>query len=256
MIKAIFFDVDGTLLPYGWERPPESTLAALRDAREQGILLFLCTGRMKAITYPFREWFPFDGYLSLNGQYCYDHSGKVLYRAAFSKQTVKEVLKVQKRTPFPCFFQEEETFFYLNDHPEIHQFLKENGLPFPPPYSPDRLKRHDVLHILLFEFEKNAPLLSHVPGLSITSGGFDVIPKGGGKENGMREVAKLYGIAPEEIMAFGDGENDAGMLRAAELGVAMGNGSHKAKEAADYITSQAEKDGIYEALKHFGVAAC
>lgn len=255
MIKVIFFDVDGTLLPYGWERPPESTLAALRSAREQGILLFLCTGRMKALTDPFREWFPFDGYLSLNGQYCYDQSGKVLRCVPFSKETAKEAFSVIQNASIPCLFQEGEAFFYLNDHPALREFLKENRLPFPPLYPPEHLETHDLLHILIFEFEKNAPLLSHVPGLSITSGGFDVIPQGGGKETGMKEVAKRYGITCEEIMAFGDGDNDAGMLAGAGLGVAMENGSEKAKKAADYITSDAREDGIYEALRHFGVVS-
>ena len=62
-----------------------------------------------------------------------------------------------------------------------------------------------------------------------------------------------YGIAPEEAMAFGDSENDASMLRAVGLGVAMGNATPAAREAARYVTDDAENDGIYHALKHFDI---
>ena len=54
-------------------------------------------------------------------------------------------------------------------------------------------------------------------------------------------------------MAFGDSENDASMLRAAGIGVAMGNATPEALASADYVTDDAEKDGIYNALRHFGV---
>ena len=54
-------------------------------------------------------------------------------------------------------------------------------------------------------------------------------------------------------MAFGDGGNDSGMLRHAGIGVAMGNANEEVKAAADYVTTSVDEDGIYKALKHFGV---
>ena len=75
----------------------------------------------------------------------------------------------------------------------------------------------------------------------------------GGKEVGIAAAAAHYGIRREEIMVFGDGDNDQRMLRWAGVGVAMGNGSEKAKAAADYISIPTGQGGIYHALKHFGV---
>ncbi|MBR5049700.1 MAG: HAD hydrolase family protein, partial [Erysipelotrichaceae bacterium] len=57
----------------------------------------------------------------------------------------------------------------------------------------------------------------------------------------------------EQCAAFGDSENDIPMLRAAGLGVAMGNAMESAREAADYITDNASEDGVYKALKKFGI---
>ena len=67
----------------------------------------------------------------------------------------------------------------------------------------------------------------------------------------MYDILKRYGIDPQDSMAFGDSENDVSMLKAAGIGVAMGNATAQAKAAADYITDDAEKDGIYKALRHF-----
>ena len=54
-------------------------------------------------------------------------------------------------------------------------------------------------------------------------------------------------------MAFGDGQNDVDMFSAVGTAVAMGNACRAAKEAADYVTDHVDEDGIWNALKHFGV---
>ena len=54
-------------------------------------------------------------------------------------------------------------------------------------------------------------------------------------------------------MAFGDGGNDAAMLRAAGVVVAMGNSCDEALNAADYVTASVDDDGIRKALEYFGV---
>ena len=54
-------------------------------------------------------------------------------------------------------------------------------------------------------------------------------------------------------MSFGDAENDIDMLKAAEVGVAMGNGVDCVKEIADYVTSDVDDDGIGKALRYFHV---
>ena len=54
-------------------------------------------------------------------------------------------------------------------------------------------------------------------------------------------------------MAFGDGGNDISMLKTAAIGVAMGNANDEVKDAADYITTSVDEDGIQNALRHFGL---
>ena len=54
-------------------------------------------------------------------------------------------------------------------------------------------------------------------------------------------------------MAFGDEENDIDMIRFAKIGVVLGNGGEAAKKAADYVTEDIDRDGVFLALKHFGI---
>ena len=71
MIQAIFFDVDGTLVSFRTHTIPPSALEALHALRAKGIKLFLATGRHQAMLRSVQELFPFDGCVTLSGQYCF-----------------------------------------------------------------------------------------------------------------------------------------------------------------------------------------
>ena len=64
---------------------------------------------------------------------------------------------------------------------------------------------------------------------------------------------EIHNINMDEIITFGDGENDEEMLAFSPLSVAMGNAPEKVKRKASYVTSSIDEDGIYNALKHFNI---
>ena len=67
------------------------------------------------------------------------------------------------------------------------------------------------------------------------------------------KVLNYFNIDQSQAIAFGDGENDINMIELAGLGIAMGNGSDKLKNAADFVTKKSGEDGIEFALKKFKV---
>ena len=94
--------------------------------------------------------------------------------------------------------------------------------------------------------------LSAIPGLIISSSLYNNIEinmEGATKGNALLWLASYLGISREETMAFGDGENDLSMLKAAGIGIAMANGIEAAKEAADEITLTNDEDGVAAAIE-------
>lgn len=70
---------------------------------------------------------------------------------------------------------------------------------------------------------------------------------------GIKQFMNIYNIKQEEIMAFGDGENDMDMLRFSGTGVAMNNAEEMIQVSADYVTEDVDDGGIYLALKKLKV---
>ena len=81
----------------------------------------------------------------------------------------------------------------------------------------------------------------------------DITAREADKGKGLEAMAEYLGLDVSETMAFGDGGNDVAILRRAGIGIAMGNAGNEARSAADYITSSVDDDGVWNALKHFGV---
>ena len=80
---------------------------------------------------------------------------------------------------------------------------------------------------------------------------FDIIPKRGGKAAGIRQILEHFKIGQEEIMAFGDGDNDRKMLRFAGIGAAMANASETVKGDADVILLSNNEDGALRFLSEY-----
>lgn len=81
----------------------------------------------------------------------------------------------------------------------------------------------------------------------------DIINQGNSKLEGIRRVGKEYGFDLNQVMAFGDSDNDLEMLAGVGMSVAMGNGSSSVKEVAKHITTSNQEGGIHKALEYFGV---
>lgn len=71
------------------------------------------------------------------------------------------------------------------------------------------------------------------------------------KGKGLLELGEILGISREEIMVFGDGDNDIAMLREVGFGVAMQNADEEVKAVADYVTGSNDEDGVAKAIARF-----
>ena len=121
MIKAIFFDVDGTLVPSGGQTLPEETLAALQTLRSNGIRLFVATGRHISMLDEIRAQFEFDGYATMNGQHC-TCSGRPVACNPIPPEGVREIVDAARTEQFSCIFLEAEELWTNMSNAAAHSF--------------------------------------------------------------------------------------------------------------------------------------
>ena len=122
MIKAIFFDIDGTLISKQKPLVQENVIQGLQQLRNQGIQLFIASGRhmLELEELKINQQFEFDGYLLLNGGYCLVHD-QVIYDQKIDAQDVQEIVKVVKEKHYPCLFIENNRM-YIN---HVNQRVKD-----------------------------------------------------------------------------------------------------------------------------------
>lgn len=261
MIKAIFFDVDGTLLSFRTHRVPESAVQALQTLHRRGIRLFVASGRRKADID--RAGLPdvFDGYVTLNGGYCLLADGTEVFRRFIPRPDIETLIELQD-TPeaFPCVLVNDERLLLNFQDEQVERLARQLDLPIPGAAAPEKwvqAARSGISQMLWFFPEDRQPLvMARFPGCRIHRWSplfGDVVPAGVGKDGGIERMAAYLGIRMEETMAFGDGGNDIPMLQAAGTSVAMGDAAPSVKQAADFVTSSVDKDGIVLALEHFGL---
>lgn len=253
MIKAAFFDVDGTLLSYKTRQVPPSTRAAIAKLQEQGILCIVATGRhmIQMSKLPVGD-IPFDGFVMLNGQLVLDKDQNVIYGMPIKGKAKEFLINKFNDHTFPAVMVEQNDM-YLNcvtDHVrEANKAMSISMLPL------SDYKGGDIYQICAYLRPEDEYLIEPIAEDCVFTswhyGGKDIIAAGGGKMNGIKQYLELTGIAPEEIIAFGDAENDLDMIRFAGIGVAMGNAAEEIKAVADYVTADIDDDGIAKALQHY-----
>lgn len=259
MIKAIFFDIDGTLLSFKTHQVPESTQQAFQLLKEKNIKVFVSTGRSYNQLGHIR-YLDFDGYITFNGGYCVTKEQEVIYKKNISQKDIRSLLDyTKKRSDLTFSFMSEKEISLNQITPEVLKMYQQVNVPTPPIRDYERdFDLDSVMQINVFiNPEEEAEFMENVMPNSVASRWTpifaDVNPMGQSKKIGIDVFLDHFNIALEETMSFGDGGNDITMLAHTHIGIAMGNANPEVKEIADYITDSVDENGIWNALKHFNI---
>lgn len=255
MIKAIFFDIDGTLVSHETKRVPKSAGKAVKKLREKGYKVFTCSGRHIA---EFKnlplEGLEFDGYILLNGQMYLDEHKNYLGGVSFTKEAAASLAKLFKEKNEPLILVNAEGHYINFVTEKVRIALDEVSTPIP---RQKDYEGEDLFQATTFytkEEEEKLIKLLH-PDLRLarwSEKGVDIISAYGGKSRGMKFFMDRFGLKKEEVAAFGDSYNDLDMIRYAKLGIVMGNGCDELKQIADYVTDDVDRDGVVKALEKYG----
>ncbi|MDR0425176.1 MAG: Cof-type HAD-IIB family hydrolase [Clostridiales Family XIII bacterium] len=253
-VKGLFFDLDGTLLGEGARQIPDSALHALSRARAHGMLIFIATGRHFLSLPPSIADLQFDGYVCLNGQHCVV-DGRTVFANPVPRRDAATMVMFMESSPYVCHWLGESECFTNRYDPSIRKIFDDLGIgPFTLRPPGDALEM-DVLQFELFVPDDAIAdqVVAEMPGCCWTrwhEAGIDVLSKGGGKWMGIEKAMSHFRLSNEEIIVFGDADNDVEMLRNAVFSVAMGNGTPAAKAAAKYLADDLENDGLQRAMAH------
>lgn len=256
-VKAVFFDIDGTLLSFKTHQISESTEQAIAALQAKGIKTILSTGRsINSIDHI--KYLNFDGFITFNGGYCVAQQGDVLFKKCIDAADIQAILNYAKENALSFSFMSEKQISIHDVTPEIAGMYAHLNLPVPPLVDMDNVDVHSVLQTNIFLGPaQEAAFMKAVMPNSVASRWTplfaDVNPLGQSKKVGIDVFCEHFGINLAETMAFGDGGNDIEMLKHVNIGVAMGNANPEVKTIADYVTDDVDSDGIWNALKHFGV---
>ncbi len=251
-IKALFVDIDGTLYSHTDNRVPSSAHKALAMLKEAGVRTYACTGRcMEEIHNMHMEDVALDGWMTMNGAYCFDQDG-FAYSCPLDRHDVAVLVETCQSYDYPCMFLEKDRMYISRDDEEVRRSQEAIHTPMPEICDPKRAMMHTVYMAIPYipeeDWKSVMGLLHHVKATRWTDLAVDVIHADCDKARAIEETCRHYGWKKEEIAAIGDGPNDLSMLSAAGISIAMDNGCTEAKQAADWITDDIDHDGFYKAV--------
>ena len=254
MIKAIFFDIDGTLLSFKTHQVQPGTIEAFDLLHRNGIKTFISSGRPLVLIPPFP--LTFDGYITVNGGFCFT-GDTVVHRLPLDADDSRCWCEyVERHAMCTMCFTEREMFINRTD-PVAEQLQQQLGFQMPPVRPLAEAAGKDVFqYIAIQPVERDAEVLavlshSRMPRWHPLFS--DLIPDGSSKAIGIEKMLSHFGLTKDEAMAFGDGANDIEMLEYVGCGVAMGNAADIVKQHADYVTDDADHEGILHALQELKI---
>lgn len=266
------FDMDGTLLNEQ-SQMADATKEACLLLKEQGCKLVLSTGRTYGSALIPVDSFPFDGYVCSNGATVYEADGTMVRRTVLPKDMVIDAVHALRKEAI--YYELHDTasnrLMVKEDRERLEALVEEDSsvegilmrrfafykLARVVPLAEllDQVGSGEREVVKLFIWHNNPERLDWVreqlepfsDRSSITTSGkhnVEVIPHGVSKWEGLGYFCSKWGITPDQVMAFGDAENDREALTEVGYSVAMENASEAIKEISRYVAPHHNEDGV------------
>ena len=271
--KHIFLDIDGTLVGYD-SKIPASALKALQLAQANGHKIIIASGRSYGMIYSdLLNTVKFDGIIASGGA-CVIVDGKVIYESFIEGDDLAFIIDYFRKNGINYLLMTKDELYaepVFNNH--ISPGMIANGYNkdvvkqaygwntevedvrvvkggeklayFTSPYLPDKIAKDLDGRFYVVDFSIG----------KVSEGSYfgEMNNAGVTKASGIDEYLAYVGASIEDTIAIGDSANDLEMLEHAQVAIAMGNGTEAAKAVADFVTTDVDKDGIYNAFLKLGI---
>ncbi|XP_044471800.1 endoribonuclease YBEY, chloroplastic-like [Mangifera indica] len=268
----IFCDMDGTLLN-SESQISFANAKALKEALSRGVKVVIATGKtrpavlnvLKRVDLAGRDGIisEFSPGVFLQGLLVYGRQGREIFRRDLDPDVCKEAFHYSWEHKIPVIAFSEHRCLTLFDHPlvdTLHTIYHEPKAEIMPSIE-HLLAAADIQKLIFLDTaegvsstirpywseaaRERANVVQAVPDM------LEIVPPGTSKGSGVRLLLDHLSVSAKEIMAIGDGENDNEMLELASLGVALSNGSEKAKAVANVIGASNDEDGVADAIYRY-----
>lgn len=266
-IKVIAMDLDGTALNHQ-KQLTERTRAAIQNAAKSGIQIVVATGRTFSSLAPEVLAMPeITCAITSNGAVVNRiPDGAVLLHNYPNPETVSEIAGMIQKEKI-------DTEVCTGGQAYIGQSYYDRVLEGKTNRDVQYVKttRHPVPDIYQFLFEHRGAIeninlnfktleekqqwqqrFQKLPGVTPTSSFLFNVELGGAttsKAHALQALLDEWQMTSQQVMAFGDSENDLGMIQMAGIGVAMANGMEEVKQAADLLAESNEEDGVAKIIE-------
>lgn len=271
------FDMDGTLLNEK-SQMTEATKEACRQLRDQGCRLVLSTGRTYGSAQMPIDSFPFDGYVCSNGAVVFESDGTMVHRVLLAKEMVIGAVHALRKELI--YYELHDTasnrLMVSEDRDRLEALIEDDtsvegilmrriafyklARVIPLEELLEKVQSGETEVVKMFIWHSDPGRLEWVRQQldpwndisTVTTSGkhnVEVIPHGVSKWEGLLYFCNKWGIAPEQVMAFGDAENDREALSEAGYSVAMENAAPEIKELARYVAPHHNQDGVAQFIR-------
>jgi Cof subfamily protein (haloacid dehalogenase superfamily) len=262
-IKLVAIDLDGTLLdPEG--HLSEENAEAIRRATEAGVGVVIATGKSRGSAERLLQELALESHGVFNqGLVIYNAAGDIIQQTALEDSVVQGILNFAREHDLP-YFTYSGQYIVTPFESEFRQLLHDHyHEPMPVIEEWDPGASRPVNKIIVIDPDDDGSMDGEVRArleelcegqAHITQAVryfVEVLPAGTSKGAGLRWLLEKLNIAPEEVMAIGDGENDVEMLQMVGIAVAMGNAHARVKEVADAVVSSNAQSGVAQAIERF-----
>ncbi len=257
--KIIFFDIDGTILSHRNYKISSSTSNAIRQARANGHLAFVNTGRTYSAIDPDIKEVGFDGYVCGCGTYISCNSS-VLFHTALEPKICRDVIEDLRSYQINAVL-EGSTAIYFDSRLQNKQLDLIRSMYASKMFQVLDWDSPDV------SFDKFCIWIDSPKALQSFQQKYEnqfefiyrdhqfleIIPRGYSKATGIEYLLNHYHIPQENAYALGDSANDFTMLSYVKHSIGMGNSEELIRNIVSYLTKDVDEGGVEHALRHFHI---
>lgn len=269
-IRLIAMDMDGTLLN-SQQRISEENAKALREARDQGIKLAICSGRSPGdiAMFALENGLEDCALLSLNGTHCLETPLAAPFcNHVLDQATLDAAMAIMhnEHMAFACYAQNRVVIFPVNGETgKSFWVAHEAGLLAPEIlYGPKGLEHvlprgiNKIICLAPDEegWQRIRRRLIQLERLDVSTSwplDFELMPLPYGKGTAVSELAAKLGLDASQVMTMGDYDNDISMIEYAGFGVAMANATECIKKAAKIQTLSNDEDGVAYVIRKYAL---